>query len=302
MTDLTHKNTLMGGRSRFDDYLKARAGELYLNLVCRVLRRRLGSPWVDRFIYGPGLFPSHVVREVNRFGYRMRVDLHDQIGRMIYFLGSHEPDESDRVRAMIQPDWVVVDVGAQIGFYTLMSASRIDPHRGHVYALEPNPKSLEKLRYHVQINDLSHVTVIPKAVAAERGTATFYPGPEHNTGLASRFDRGYDATPITVEQTTIDDLAAEHGWTRLDLLKVDAEGCETAVIAGAANTLERFKPVLLMELNEPMLTRAETSGVALVQRLRELGYSLREFDNDERELSDDDIRSSEFLNVVAMCR
>ena len=154
--------------ARFGAHLRSTAGTLYLHLVCGLLHRRLGSPWVDRFIYGAGLFPRSHLRETTRFGYRMQLDLHDQIGRMIYFLGSHEPLETERVRDLIRPDWVVMIVGAQIGFYTLLAARRIDPQQGHVYAIEPNPSALDHLRHHVWLNDVPHVTVVPEAVGDDR--------------------------------------------------------------------------------------------------------------------------------------
>jgi len=304
MTDYAHNGSLQKASSNrhatFDARVRTRIGEIYLGVMCRLLRCRPGSRWIDPYIYGSGLFPRSVVREVTRFGYRMRLDLHDQIGRMIYFLGSHEPAESQYVASLIRPDWVVVDVGAQIGYYTLMAARNVDAQRGHVYAIEPNPSSLEELRYHVWANDLPHVTIIPNAVGRADGAAEFYPGPAHNTGLASRFDRGYDNPPVRVEQTSIDQLAEKYGWWRLDFLKVDAEGCEAAVLAGASETIARFKPLLLLELNEHMLRLAGSSFADVVRRLRALGYSIRESGVDHRELTDEQICARRFLNVFAV--
>jgi FkbM family methyltransferase len=230
----------------------------------------------------------------------MQLDLHDQIGRMIYFLGSHEPLETERVRDLIRPDWVVMIVGAQIGFYTLLAARRIDPQRGHVYAIEPNPSALDHLRHHVWLNDVPHVTVVPKAVGDRGETIHFYPGPSHNTGLASTFDRGFDTPAVLVEQTTIDHLADEFDLDRLDFMKVDAEGCEAAVLEGASRTLRRFHPTLLLELNDRMLRRAGASSRKIVTALQDLGYRLFESTGDDTELSLDAVTRCAFLNVLAM--
>ena len=114
---------------------------------------------VDRFIYGPGLFPHTVEREAVRFGCRMRLDLHEQVARMIYFLGSHEPKETALIERILKPDWVVIDIGAQIGFYTILAAGKLDSKTGRVYSVEANPVTYQRLQHHVTTNELHHVTV-----------------------------------------------------------------------------------------------------------------------------------------------
>jgi len=276
-------------------------GECYLTLVCRVLRRRLGSWFVDRFIYGPKLFPHSVAREAIRAGCRMNLDLHEQVSRMIYFLGSHEPAETALVQRILQPDWVVIDVGAQIGFYTLLVAHMLDPDRGRVYSIEADPGTYLRLRQHILTNKLHHVTATNRAIGEASGTVALYPGPNHNTGLSSIFDRGRGVAPVSVRQITLDQLVQEYGLRRCDLIKIDVEGAEAAVIQGGLETLRRFKPRLLLELNASMLERAGTCPSAIAEALSGLGYTLYDVDHMQREVTEECLVSTEFMNVYAEC-
>lgn len=281
--------------------LRSFIGQCYLTAVCRVLRRRLGSPLVDRFIYGPELFPCPAEREVVRVGCRMRLDLHEQVSRMIYFLGSHEPTETALVERILQPDWVVIDLGAQIGFYTLLVARKLDPSLGRVYSVEANPGTYQRLRYHVMINELHHVTVINRAIGETSGPVDLFPGPGHNTGLSSVLDRGCGVVPVTVSQITLDELVYKYGLRRCDLIKIDVEGAEAAVVNGGLETLRRFRPRLLVELNAPMLERAGSSPTDLAKTLHRLGYELYDPGCTDEPLTLDRIASTEFMNVYAEC-
>lgn len=276
-------------------------GECYLTVVCRVLRRRLGSPFVDRFIYGPGLFPQSVAREAVRAGCRMQLDLHEQVSRMIYFLGSHEPMETALVERILQPDWVVIDIGAQIGFYTLLVAHKLDPSEGHVYSVEADPRTYQRLRYHVMTNELHHVTVTNRAIGETSGMVDFFPGPSHNTGLSTVLDRGCGAVPTTVSQITLDELVHEYELRKCDLIKIDVEGAEAAVVNGGLETLRRFRPRLLLEFNAAMLERAGSSPTDLATTLQQLGYKLYDLGCTDEPLTLDRIGSTEFMNVYAEC-
>jgi len=276
-------------------------GEWYLTFVCRVLHRRLGSRLVDRFIYGPGLFPQSVTREAVRAGCRMRLDLREQVSRMIYFLGTHEPNETALIEQMLQPDWVVIDVGAQIGFYTLLVARKLDPSMGRVYSVEANPGTYQRLRFHVMTNELHHVTVMNRAMGESAETIDLYPGHDYNSALSSVFERERGVVPVTVSQITLDDLVHKYGLRRCDLVKIDVEGAEGAVIRGGLKTLERFRPRLLIELNRPMLARADTSPQTVAEMLAEFGYKLYDVDDGRREIGGDRLASIDFINVYAEC-
>ncbi len=161
----------------------------------------------------------------------------------------------------VQPGMTVIDVGANFGYYTLLFGSLVGP-KGRVFAVEPNPAVLPKLRRSVNLNGLAGRTTIVEAAAGavdedetnlyvpdgEPKNSTVVPRPE---GLAAGSDRVYK-----VRRVRLDGLAAT--VPRIDLVKIDAEGAEQDVIAGLEGILRRDRPSLLAEFNPGK--RADAAG------------------------------------------
>ncbi|MHC4543150.1 MAG: FkbM family methyltransferase [Planctomycetota bacterium] len=227
----------------------------------------------------------------------MRLDLHDQISRMIYFLGSHESEETQFIKRIIQPDWVVVDIGAHIGYYTLLAARIIDRKLGHVYAFEPNPGTFEILTHHIKINDLAHVTAHNMALGASVGQIEFFLGPSRNTGMASMFPRKIGHGKVATQITTLDRFVDTNNLRCIDLIKMDVEGAEVEVLEGARNVLASYLPRLVLEVNSVMLTRSGHRPQDLVLLLRDYGYALFRMDRSGAEISLNEIEGAEFVNV-----
>ena len=151
------------------------------------------------------------------------------------------------------PNGVIVDVGANTGFYALIAA-RAAP-RARVLAFEPFPLAFETLGRNIAVNAGIRVRAIPMAVSDRSGEATLYvPTQEHglvetSSSLEEGFRSDYGSTqavPITTLDTYLSSerLAGE----RVTLIKVDVEGHEAAVIAGARATIARWRPLLFVEV------------------------------------------------------
>ncbi len=180
------------------------------------------------------------------------------------------------LRPLTPANAVVLDVGAHAGQYAKLFA-RLAP-RGRVYAIEPQSYARRILRAAVRINRLHNVEILPLALGAAPGRATLTipvkRSGSYGFGLAhlGPHTRAGSVETESVEVTTLDTLAARLALTRLDFIKADIEGWEQAMIAGGGATLARFKPALLVELNEEHLRRAGGSVAALWQMLSTLGY------------------------------
>lgn len=156
-----------------------------------------------------------------------------------------------------------LDVGAWYGPWSRALASRVD----QVLAFEPNPSVAQVLRRTVPVN----VEVI-EAVAGSgtTTTATLWvpPSGRGTEGIASTLAHGEDALPLTVSATTLDAVVAEHVQGAVSIVKIDVEGAEQAVLAGAVDTLTTHRPVLLIELE---YHRSDVD--ATVASLGKLGYA-----------------------------
>jgi FkbM family methyltransferase len=178
-------------------------------------------------------------------GFRLKLDLRESLQRDFLF-GLYDRRELDLVREHLG-DGDFVDVGAHVGLYTVAAALH---GPGRVLAFEPNPSAREQLGGNLALNECTNVVVVPKAVGDVPGTALLHvpttPDPSFSSLAGGRFAEG---EPIDVEVTTVD-LEVEAAGLRPGVVKIDVEGGELAVVGGMQRTLERLRPVLLVEVNE----------------------------------------------------
>jgi FkbM family methyltransferase len=147
---------------------------------------------------------------------------------------------------------VVLDVGANIGLATLAMSTAL-PDSARLLAVEPSPRNLAHLRRNLAANGLGppRVEVVAAAVGAEPGSLGFH---ESDYGAGSHLVSGHHLADgsmpaVSVPVETLDRVASSRGLGRLDFIKIDVEGFEPDVLAGAAGAIERFRPVVYMEFN-----------------------------------------------------
>jgi FkbM family methyltransferase len=144
--------------------------------------------------------------------------------------------------AGLEPGGTVLDVGGQIGLFTVLAARRVGPE-GRVIVLEPEPSNHALLLRNVALNRLHNVIVIRKAASSGPGVRSLSLSPV-NPGIHSLSFRVGDRA-IEVETVTLDQLAKEAGLAEVSLLKVDVEGEELEVLKGAATLLPLTRHVVL---------------------------------------------------------
>ena len=149
----------------------------------------------------------------------------------------------------IKEDWVCIDVGANIGYHSILM-SRLATN-GRIFAFEPTITS-RMLHKNLAFNNVSNVEVLEQAVGAVSGNK--------NDELYRIWGRKPEKA--TYEFITIDDFVKSRGLTRVDFIKVDVDGFDIEVLEGAKETLSRLKPVVLVELNHALSTRNRSSSEA----------------------------------------
>jgi len=188
-------------------------------------------------------------------GFKMRLDLHLEKD---YWLGTYETDLQAAVADLIRPGWTVYDVGANIGYVTLILAKKTAPD-GRIFAFEALPANLERLRAHVAMNGLApRVTVVPKAVTDASGTVRFLVGPSGAMGKAegSAGREGVHRESIEVPAVSLDDFIYREGNPPPQAVKMDIEGGEVLALRGMTRLLTGHPPLILLELHGPEAARA----------------------------------------------
>jgi FkbM family methyltransferase len=189
--------------------------------------------------------------------------------------------EADRERATarlftdaVREGSVVLDIGAHIGYFTALAATR----GATVLAFEPNQSTLPYLRRTLELNGVTdRVRVIESAVGASEGTATFFLS---RAGDESSLHRpAPDAEPVSVKVTPVDAVTA---GVVVDVIKMDVEGAEVEALAGMTRTLERASPdlVLFVERNNGALRRAGHAPEELDEALRAHGFDPEPLDEE----------------------
>lgn len=169
----------------------------------------------------------------------------------------YEPYMKDVVK--LKPGNVFVDVGAHVGKYSFY-ASRQVGNSGRVIAVEPHPKNVENLKRGIEINGLTNVTVMQKACYNYRGKGFL-----KEYELSAKHELVQKPTKIEVEVDTLDNILQNLNAERLDMVKIDVNGCEYKVLLGASITLIKFEPLLMVEV-------ALENTEKVLKHLEKLGY------------------------------
>lgn len=188
-----------------------------------------------------------------------------------WFAGVHLGLPSDVLRRLGPGDWAI-DVGANIGVVTGQLAARVGA-AGHVWAIEPVPWNAQRLKDLRERNHLEMIRTFDVALGAADGTVTLRLPPPGSSGWASVTASWINADEIVVPLRSLDSLVSELGVDgELALIKIDVEGFESEVLAGAAETLARFRPLLYVEFNDEILRDAGSSSIDLLSRFESAGY------------------------------
>ncbi len=210
----------------------------------------------------------------------LAVRCREHLGLIVRGTRAYESQYVDLLRGVIAENATVFDVGANIGFYTVLFSGWVG-RRGKVVAFEPDPANLRLLRRNLELNRCENVVVRPVALTDTCGTQDF--SVDHTTRMTGHLGNGdtYGATVvgkskaevISVTTSTLDDEVQRHGAP--DVIKLDIEGGEYNALAGGAGLLQTRRPIIVSEMNSWV---HEQEGIArgsqAAQYLWEHDYSL----------------------------
>ncbi|MGH9682881.1 MAG: FkbM family methyltransferase [Candidatus Acidiferrales bacterium] len=163
-----------------------------------------------------------------------------------FWLGYWELENQRRFASRLRAGDVVYDIGAHVGLYTLLSSRKVGS-TGHVYAFEPFPRNADYLRRHVELNHLTNCTVTEAAVAKSSCFLKFDPTELDSAGHLSSSGK------LSVRATSIDEFASSARSPTA--IKINAEGAEIDVLAGARETIRKFKPLIFLSTHSEELHR-----------------------------------------------
>jgi FkbM family methyltransferase len=224
---------------------------------------------VDRIL--PRLEPPlNGLRSRTRYGVRFECDLADKVTREIYYYGFNCRDCRVLSR-LVRPGQVVLDIGANIGYFSLLFAKWVGA-AGAVHAFEPFPETVLRLKRNLELNAClnSIVRIHELAISDAVGSLSMAVPDQGNSGCNYLRTDG----SRTIEVTTLDAFVQQERLSRVDLIKIDIEGSEVALLEGARETIERFRPVFMIEVNPSALQRFSKTSADLIGLLGKHRYRM----------------------------
>jgi FkbM family methyltransferase len=239
-------------------------------------------------------------------GVRYQLDLDELIDHSLFFDGAFEPVTTEALKQLTRRGATVLDIGANIGCHTCLLAKLAHP--GMVIAFEPMPWARAKLLKNIALNSLSNV-VVEKYVLADTNSKSMSVHFRSSWQLGSRTglteESSTSRTPAFVDLITLDSYVAENHVPNIGLIKLDVDGYEAKVLRGAAETLRKFHPILVMEFCSYTLEAAGDCLRDVIDLLAAAGYRIYqentflEFSTLEKIL--ESVPAGASINVVCSC-
>ena len=225
----------------------------------------------NKFIPPLYFYRSGSFRTAERGNIKFRLDISKQLDHSIYFYAIKDVAWENLFK-ILRPDFNVIDVGANIGLLSLTFASRCP--QGIIYSFEPDSETFQKLYQNVNLNSFNNIKLFRQAIGARKTTGKLYKLYASNPG-ANRILQDKPAVSVPselVEIDTLDQYDQLGYFSGVDLIKIDVEGFELFVLEGARDLINRWTPILFVELVEQNLKQQGCSANSLLQYVRQLGY------------------------------
>jgi FkbM family methyltransferase len=192
----------------------------------------------------------------------------------IKFGKSFEARTLELFNKLLTPNSVILDVGANVGMYTLLFASKCS--KGKVYSFEPQIECRDHLKKNLSLNQLGeNVFIYPNALS-DKDASSFLKTPEAGDAYSHLCEGDEDA--LLINTNKLDTVAKRDRWEKLDLIKIDIEGAELLFLKGAIGVISTDRPVIIMELKNSWTRRFGYLPFEAIHMCHNLGYVCIEYE------------------------
>ncbi|MBY0385218.1 FkbM family methyltransferase [bacterium] len=206
-------------------------------------------------------------------GFKLQLDLRDRMQSVMFIKRCHEPETEVVFKEMAQSCKVFFDVGANIGYFSFLT-KQMAP-RSQIYSFEPLPQNINAYKINRELNQFSLMELNEVCVADQKGETEFLIPPPEESGWGRMAHRDlFSGEKIKRSVITLDDFCRDRSISRVDLIKIDVEGYEFKVLKGATEMIEKYRPKICIELNEPCLLDTGTSGEEIFAYFKQRNYQM----------------------------
>lgn len=229
-----------------------------------------------RLLRPPSPTQPILTRRLRGFPLRFRFQPDSPHGRFLYYRGLAEERLILRMRQLLKPGMTFVDIGANIGLYSVIAAHCVGP-TGRVFAFEPQQGLAERFWENMKLNRLDNVIHEPVALGRTPGTATLFQlsGDDGRATLRLRPEERSVGRVAVVTVRTLSDVLREHEVVSVDGMKIDVEGGELDVLEGSQDWMTVAPPrFIIFECIKMLLARFGHRSQDLIDFLRGYGYTV----------------------------
>lgn len=199
--------------------------------------------------------------------------LQDWIQLQLFFLNKYEDFELTYVRDILTKGDHCIDIGANFGLYTLWCASIVGKE-GRVISFEPFKKNFEALEQNIKLNNFENVTAVESAVSDVTSQLDlFYDERDKNLGMVSSHTSTKGVATV-VEAVSVDDYVETNKISSIKFIKIDIEGGEYLALKGMVKTIDRFKPILQVEIDDSILVNTPFRSSDIFGFFEEMDYEV----------------------------
>jgi FkbM family methyltransferase len=206
--------------------------------------------WVDK----------HITEELHAKIYNgsmMFCTLKDWVQRNLFMYGYYEKHESTFWQYLTRNKINVFDIGANVGYFSLLASNNVKSGIGKVYAFEPITKTYERALHNIRLNNYTNIQLLQIAISDKNGLLTINVGNEENWGMSSVNRHNYlSGTEETISCQTLDTFVEQHNIHSVDVIKMDIEGSELRALRGMVDAINRFRPSVLIEVLDEHLNKS----------------------------------------------
>jgi len=236
----------------------------------------LKIPFVRRYYYKylRGFARKHkdleLITTITR-GIIMNLTLKDAVQYMLFIDDVYEPHETSLWLNYSKNSSTIIDIGANVGYYSLLAASVNKAAR--IISFEPISKTYNRFVENIEMNSYKNITAVRNAVSNKSETIRINLGNENNWGMSSINQHDYlSGSYEDIESVTLDEYVKNNCINGVDLIKIDIEGAEFYALLGMRNILEEMSPVIFVEVLEQHLSKQNISVEKVFSFLWDFGY------------------------------
>lgn len=242
-------------------------------LIARLSKSK--SHWWPKFIPPVYFYKHGSVRKAKRDNIVYDLDISKLIDHSLYFFSINDQAWKNLFK-VIQPQFYIVDAGANIGFLS-MNFAKLCP-QGFTYSFEPDSENYDYLSRNRDNNKFSNIALFKTALGEQPGKGELYKLYDNNPGanriLADKPNQ--QIVSETIEISVLDDFKKTGAIHKVDLLKIDVEGFEPFVLKGAKEIIQTWQPILFVELAEVNLRQQGYTAKKLIELIESFDYDVKD--------------------------